>query len=463
MTDRSSSPDLTVDEALDLAVRVAREILAGEDRLPARLDPDTLRRDLDLALGPRASEPAAVVEGLTRILLATPSSASSRFLNQLFGGRDPMATLAEMLTPLTNTSMYTFKVAGPQVLLEQEVLGRMCELVGFPSGEGMLCPGGSMSNLVAMLLARNEAVPAARDRGLEGRSLVVYASADAHYSIPKNAGILGIGRRNVREVPIDDAGRMDVKALSGLLADDVAAHRVPLMISATAGTTVLGAFDPIEPIADLAAEHGAWLHVDGALGGSASLVPELRRLLSGSARADSFTWNAHKMLGVPLPCSAILVRRRGLLARSLNEPAEYLFQADDESLNPGTRSIQCGRRNDALKLWATWKLQGDDGLADRVRRLFSLAHRAAELVDADPDLELVLWPQSVNVCFVVPGHSTAAICDALDDGARYKISHGMALGRRALRLVCVNPDLTETDLRDFLAAVKEVAAGLPAE
>ena len=463
MGDRRSHPALTTEEALDLVRSVAREVIGHEVRLPPRLDAPQLRAELDLELDGRPHDETAVVEQLTRILLATPSAASQRFLNQLFGGRDPVATLAEMLTPVTNTSMYTYKVAGPQVLIEQEVLRRMCRAVGFADGEGMLCPGGSMSNLTAMLLARNETVPEGRDRGLDGRPLVVYTSADGHYSIPKNAGMLGIGRRSVREVPVDRHGRMDVDELGRLLADDVAAHRHPLMINATAGTTVLGAFDPIEAIADLAHEHGVWLHVDGALGGSAALAHEHRGLLAGSERADSMTWNAHKMLGVPLPCSALLVRRRGLLARSLKEPADYLFQTDDEALNPGLRSIQCGRRNDALKLWATWRLRGDEGLGARVRRLFALARRAAELIDADPELDLVLWPPSVNVCFTVRGRDSAAVCNALDHASRYKISHGLALGRRAIRLVCVNPDLTEADLRSFLQTVKEVAERLPEE
>jgi glutamate/tyrosine decarboxylase-like PLP-dependent enzyme len=254
---------------------------------------------------------------------------------------------------------------------------------------------------------------------------------------------------------------MQVARLKELIAGDLANDLVPVVIVATAGTTVAGAFDPIREIAEVAAQHGIWLHVDGAFGGSVLLSGEHRHLLDGSELSDSFTWNPHKMMGVPLPCSAVLLRQKGLLNKNLSETAEYLFQEDDDELNPGTRSIQCGRRNNALKLWAAWQLHGDDGYEARVHRQFWLAHRATEMIQADPELQLSIEPQSVNVCFEVKGKSSAAICHYLDVEARLKVGHGVVNGRSALRLVCVNPDLTEADLRLALDEIKAVAAKLP--
>jgi len=187
------------------------------------------------------------------------------------------------------------------------------------------------------------------------------------------------------------------------------------------------------------------------------LCPARRDLVDGVELADSFSWDPHKMMGVPLQCSVLLVARRGALTGSLDETAEYLFQADDDDLNPGHRSIQCGRRNDALKLWAAWLRLGDRGWDERIQRQLGLARLAASKIAADPAFELLEPPPSINVCFEVRGHASAAICDWLDREGRLKIGYGTVRGRQAIRLVCVNPDLDETDLDAILAEIKTAA------
>jgi sulfinoalanine decarboxylase/sulfinoalanine decarboxylase/aspartate 1-decarboxylase len=367
-----------------------------------------------------------------------------------------VATFAEVLTTVVNSSMYTFKVAGPQVLIEQEVVARMCAKVGFGAGEGILAPGGSLANLTAMTIARNEAVPGVRENGFGGASYTVYTSAAGHYSTRKNAGILGLGRSRVCEVAIDGNGRMDVGRLRQAITVDREAGFKPILINATAGTTVLGVFDPLRDIAEVAAEEGVWMHVDGALGGSVLLSKRHRHLVEGSELADSFTWNAHKMMGVPLACSAILIKKKGLLEKHFSEVAPYLFQADGDDLNPGTKSIQCGRRNDALKVWAAWLYHGDEGYGRRVEHLFDLAGHAASRIDDDPGLVLVTQPESINVCFEVKGVSSAEICRRLDDDRRLKVGFGDVDERQAIRLVCVNPDFGAEDIDRALDEIKAV-------
>jgi glutamate/tyrosine decarboxylase-like PLP-dependent enzyme len=291
--------------------------------------------------------------------------------------------------------------------------------------------------------------------------LIVYTSEEGHYSIRKNAGILGVGRDQVRFVPVRSDGRMDTKALLDRIRADLSGGHRPMMINATAGTTVRGAFDPIRDLAAVAKEFGLWLHVDGALGGSMVLSTSHRHLIDGVDLADSFAWNPHKMMGTPLQSSVLLVAQKGTLARSLDETADYLFQSETDELNPGHRSIQCGRRNDAFKLWAAWLQLGDEGWDRRIGRQMALAKRAAELIEADPDLLLRERPPSINVCFEVKGRSSAEICNRLDQEGRLKIGHGDARGRRAIRLVCVNPDLDEASLRAILEEIKAVGKSLP--
>lgn len=455
--------DPRLEPVIRAVAELTRELTALECSMPGEelRDPDRLATALELRPGSVGLDLDTVLDRLRAVLAATPSSSSWRFLNQLFGGREPAATAAEMLTAVPNVSMYTFKAAGAQVLVEREVLARMAKAAGLDRGEGCFTPGGSLANLVGMLLARNAADPASRDRGVGGVPMTVYTSVEGHYSIPKNAGILGFGRDRVRRVPVGSDGRMDPAELDCLIRRDLERGFRPAVVVATAGTTVRGAFDPIREAAAVARGHGAWLHVDGALGGSLLLSRRHRALLDGVELADSMSWNPHKMMGVPLQCSVLLVARRGTLAGSLDETADYLFQADVDELNPGHRSVQCGRRNDALKLWAAWLHLGDEGWDARLERQLALARRAAERIDSHPELELLERPPSVNVCFEVRDRSSVEVCDLLDRQGSLKIGHGVVRGRRAIRLVCVNPALGDTDLEAILEEILRAARQLP--
>lgn len=443
--------------------RLIVEHLEDERRRPAlpRFEPDELRERLEISLDGRGEPLERVVQRLRDVLAFTPRTTTPRFFNQLFAGRDEAATLAEILTTLTNNSMYTYKAAGPHVLIEGELLRHMASKIGWPTtSDGMFTPGGSLSNMAGMMLARDRATRAQHD-GHPGGELTVYTSTESHYSVPKAAAMLGIGRRNVRRVGVDDELRMRPELLRAAIEEDLAAGRAPIMINATSGTTVYGAFDPIGPLADIASEFDIWLHVDGAFGGSMLLHDRGGEVLDGVERADSVAWDAHKVLGAPLTCSALLVREPGLLAESLAEPADYLFQDDDDDLNPGMRSLQCGRRNDALKLWALWKRYGDRGLGERIDRLLALAARCARLVEADDRMVLCGSPPFVNVCFEVLGKPSDRICEALHRQGRLEVGYGVVRGRRVIRMVFANPDIAEEAVDEALGAILDAAAPLP--
>ena len=412
---------------------------------------------LDLALDGQPVADDALFATLDALIAATPRTTTRRFFNQLFSGRDDFGVIGELIASFLNSSMYTFKAAGPQVMLESEVTRRMAAMIGYADGEGIFVPGGSMSNMMGAVLARNAHRPEGRNHGFHGAPMTMYASRLCHYSLPKNAGILGLGRDNLRKVDTDARGRMRPEALREAILRDRDAGRDPFLVVATAGTTVLGAFDPIDAVADVADEFGLRLHVDGALGGSAAFSDSHRHLLAGSARAHSFTWNAHKLLGVPLAASVILTRARGELHESLQENASYLFQDDASQYEHGTRSPQCGRRNDALKFWASWKSHGDVGLAARVDRLFDLAQYAARRVESEPDLVLSKTPESVNVCFEVRGRSSEDVCERLRREGRALVGYGIVDDRPVVRLALVNGDIGRDDVDAFFDEVLAVA------
>lgn len=461
------------EHAIRSAAEIAAKFIRDEAAPPRpRREPEELARTLPLALPRQGAPDEVVLRRLAQVIEATPSSSSRRFFSQLFGGRDVAATVADMLAVVTNSSMYTFKAAGAQILIEQEIIGKLAGMVGFPPphGEGIFAPGGSMSNLAAMMVAREEMLPGTREDGIagagsggdgRGQRPVVYASAEAHYSIAKAMNILGLGRRNLRKISVDEAGRMLPGELRRAIRGDIARGLRPIMIVATAGTTVQGAFDPLPEIADIAREHDLWLHVDGAFGASVLLSERHRHLMRGCELADSVVWDAHKVMGAPLTCSLALTKRRGLFERHIGEAADYLFQADDDELNPGTRSLQCGRRNDALKLWCAWQAHGDEGYARRIDRLFEQAALVQRIVEEDPELILSCPPQSMTVCFEVAGRSSVEICDRLDRSGELKVSYGIVAGRAVIRMVCVNPDLTDDDIREAMRLIKAAARGLP--
>ncbi len=459
---------MTTEAELFAAVgRLAVRLLHSERADPVR--PTWPAAEVEGALGlslPVQGRPAEeVLEAVASLLEAAPAMAGPSFWNQLFGGRDLVATAADMLAAVANHSLYTYKAAGPLVVVEELVLGRMAALAGFAGGEGTFCPGGSVSNLCAVVVARGEAIAQGREDGVDGRACRMYVSKEAHYSLRKAAMVAGLGRNGCHDIACDAEGRMDPAALDAALTADRLAGLTPVVVVATAGTTVRGAFDPIQAIADVCTRHSVWLHVDAAFGGSMLLSAQTRGLLAGVERADSLTWDAHKVLGVPLLCSALLLRRRGQLAAQLGETADYLFQADDEALDPGTRALQCGRRDDALKLWALWQHHGDAGLAARVEALRAQALRLAELARAHPRLKLAEPPPSLTVCLRTPGADAAAVCDLLAAERRHLIGHGMIAGERIVRVAIVDHDHDDAALRalidDIDDATLRLAGGPP--
>ncbi|KAL6052348.1 Acidic amino acid decarboxylase GADL1-like [Balamuthia mandrillaris] len=180
-----------------------------------------------------------------------------------------------------------------------------------------------------------------------------------------------------------------------------AAGKTPIGISCTAGTTVLGAYDDIEAIADVAEKHGVWLHVDACWGGHCLLSAKHSHLMKGCHRADSIAWTATKCLGLPQQCSVLILKKRNVLynCNAMNE--DYLFHDHEEKdFDLGDRTLNCGRRVDALKLWLSWKVYGDKGFAQRVEHAFEQAQSLVQMIKERGDrFQLLTEPESLNVCF----------------------------------------------------------------
>eukprot|EP00035_Acanthoeca_spectabilis_P022562 m.444454 g.444454 ORF g.444454 m.444454 type:complete len:534 (-) comp19101_c0_seq1:750-2351(-) len=368
--------------------------------------PEELRERMDLSIGadPRSYDDLA--EACQHVLDYSVRTGHPHFHNQLFASVSPAGVAGELLTAVANASMYTYEVAPVFTVLENDLLERMRGLLGWKDGDGIFNPGGSISNLYAMNLARfrkcKEIGYSVKEDGLSGAPVMVcFASRDAHYSITKAAGLIGIGTKRVIKVDVDKAGRMIPEKLAEAIVAAKEAGQVPFMIQCTAGTTVLGSYDDIDAACDIAAEHKMWVHVDGCWGGSVALSKTHKHLLTGVERADSFAWNPHKMMGIPLQCCAFLTQELGILQEAHSANAKYLFQRDklNANLDTGDKSLQCGRRNDALKLWMAWAAMGTEGYQRHIDNIWGCARYLRDEVLRRDGFKLVSEPMCTNVCF----------------------------------------------------------------
>lgn len=441
---------------LDLFNRLAKLFLEKEQEEPVSkyIRPENLANEVDYKLEEEALNQEAFEQVLSELVLKTPKTSSKLFFNQLFGGRKNLATLGDLLSVLMNNSMYTYKVAGVQVALEKEIIQKSCEIINYPKeSDGTIPPGGSSANLMAMILARDFHNNDIRFTGVT-KPLIVYTSINSHYSIPKNASFIGVGRDNVRYIPSNEQGQMIPAALENQIQQDVAAGYAPFFLNATAGTTVLGAYDPFEELAKICKANNIWFHIDGAYGGPVIFSDKYKHLLKGVELSDSFCYNAHKILSVPLTCSVFLTKHKEQLYKSIANDADYLYQGDSDEYNLGKTSIQCGRRNDALKFWTLWKAVGTKGLAAMVDKMFALADFARNYVSEHPDYQLHSFNNSLSICFTYKNVESQHLCTQLYENSETLVSYGIYAEKSYVRLVIVNSEFEYTDIENFFKVIE---------
>lgn len=450
----------TIQKDLETFHDIAQALFESEITTPVsqKIPTSELYDTLDLSLPEEPLGEDAYKAMLQEAVLATPKTASKLFFNQLFGGRQSKAVLGDLLAVLLNNSMYTYKVAGPQVGIEKIIINKLATMIGYGAKSGGTFPtGGSMSNYMGIIMARDAFNPEIRNTGVQ-QQLIAYTSSESHYSNAKNAAFAGIGRANVRYISCNAQGEMIPEALEDQIRKDLDKGFHPFYVNATAGTTVLGAFDPLEPIADICERYNIWLHVDGAYCGAVLFSENYKHLIQGVERADSFSFNAHKMLGTPLTCSIILVKDKKHLYTSFSNDADYLYQGDQDDFNLGKTSFQCGRRNDALKFWTLWKAIGSRGLKQLVDTQFELATIARDYVQQHPDYTLYSFDNSISVCFNYKDIPADVLCTALYDHQQAVVGFGSFRETTFVRLVTINATNTKDDILNFFKVIERFVA-----
>jgi glutamate decarboxylase len=365
---------------------------------------------------------------LAEVLKYSVNTSAPGFLDKLTSAPSPPAIAAELILAVLNTNLHVYHVSPVLTLIEKFVTKQLADIFGLkgPRRGGISVQGGSASNLTSIAVARNTLYPETKQYGnriIDGQ-LLIFASAQGHYSIQKAAEALGFGSNNVISVPVDRDGRMSPSALEDLILAKRQAGNIPFYVSATAGTTVLGSFDPFEEVAKVARTYNMWFHVDASWGGGFvfSQNPENQAKLTGISQADSIAFNAHKMLGVPITCSFLLGNDLEKFHNANSLKAPYLFHDDldcdvhdakqqlaqepEQWVEPddlADMTLQCGRRGDSLKMFLSWQYYGSRGFATQIDAAFDLTCYFLSIVNSHPHLLPVLSstvrPACLQACF----------------------------------------------------------------
>lgn len=382
-----------------------------------------LREILDLELGDEAGGQEKMFETVQEYLKYSPRTGHPQFNNQLYGGFHFEALVGEIVSFIANTSQSTYEISPVATLIENKLIQEICKRIGFERGAGIMCTGGSNANLLALHCARNRMFPEAKHSGNPKEDLCVFVSKEAHYSFQKGVNLMGIGMDNLIAVETDTKGKMLSEDLEMKILKAKAEGKLPVMVASTAGTTVMGAFDPIDEIDDVAKRHKLWHHVDGAWGGAVMFSETRAHKLKGVEKADSFAFDGHKMMGTGLITSFFCVQDQAELrdANSGGGTAYLFHEYENSEYDTGAYSLQCGRKVDALKFWLLWKSLGRKGLERLVEGQFEKRDYFVKLVKEHPRLKLLHTPEHLNVCFQVMPHEKTTDINRYNFDLRYRI------------------------------------------
>jgi len=386
----------------------------------------------------------------------------------------PIAGLFDAVGSVTNQVMAVYEMGPWATAVERAMVERIGRAIGFPEDQfaGCVTHGGSLANLTALLTARNVALDDAWEKGLarDGPPPVLVAHGEAHYSVARAAGILGLGTGQVLRTALDERRRIDPNRLHEMLAKLRNENRPIIAVAAAACATPIGAFDPLEEIADVCRRHEVWLHVDAAHGGAACLSRRHKHLVAGLEQADSVVCDAHKMMFVPGLCAFVFYRDKRHRFEAFRQDAPYLFDPSAPGLaefDSGLKTVECTKRAAVFGLWGVWSMFGQQLFADMVDVTFEMGRVFHEKLTAADDFETLHEPQCNIVAFRhIPAELRGAPPERLGafqlDLRREIIQSGEfyivptkkdSIG--ALRVTIINPLTTPVHLDRLMEALRE--------
>ncbi len=384
-----------------------------------------------------------------------------------------MAVLAEALVAALNPQLATLARSQLASKIELETVRWIGERVGWPGDfNGTFTSGGNEANFSGLALALAAKFPGSVEDGVAaiGAQPVCYASAESHHSLDKSAGLLGIGRRALRRIAVNQSAQLDPQKLDDAILEDQASAKKPFCVVATAGTTNSGAVDDLVAISEICRRQGLWLHVDGAYGAAAIFSDQHRDVMRGIELADSLTIDPHKWLAMPFAAGLILTCHPEMLERAFSVAAPYMPKAAGATLPDNSRiSVQWTRRMNSLKLWLTLRVHGRKAYEELIDRQLVLARSFADWLSASAEFELAMQPtlpivnfrlraQSVSPLELADAHA-AIVKEVTRNGQRW-ISETVVNGRSVLRMMVISYLTDEHHLLELETALTKAASSL---
>ncbi len=466
--------------AVDLATDYLNKLRTGTNPVYQPMSVDAQNALLNLPLLDEALSAEALLDAFQHQIMTNPmGNGHPSFFGWVNSPPAPIGIIAEFLAATMNPSCAGGNHAA--IYLEHAIVGWLMDLLGFPGEDsyGLLVSGGSMASLTCLAAARHASIEKSggnvRRDGLQGRvaPVVLYLAAEGHTTMLKAAELLGIGRANVRIIPVDASYRMDVAALREAIANDRNAGLEPFCVAASAGTASTGAVDPLDDIADICAREHLWFHVDGAYGGFGVLDPTVALHFKGMERADSIAIDPHKWLSVPVECGCALVRHSQILRETFSLVPSYVQTEEGKGIGGlpwfSEYGFQQTRGFRGLKLWMVLAQLGRSGVVEHVSRSNCQAALFTELINEAPDFELVVKRTLSIVCFRYRPTGMNLGDEALNDLNRqimYSLQESgdlfltqADLGNRfALRACFINYLTRDEHVRAILPAVRRAVA-----
>jgi aromatic-L-amino-acid decarboxylase len=421
----------------------------------AQVSPGGLARSLPESAPEEGESMDTILAGFRdQVMPAVTQWNHPRFHAYFAVSGSPPGILAELLAAGLNQNGMLWKSSPAATELEMVTLGWLRQWIGLPEDFfGMIHDTASIGVMHAMAAAREHA-------GSPLPDLVLYCTPHAHSSIEKAAATLGLDAAQVRKVAMDDAFRMIPGELERAVQQDIVAGRRPFCAVATVGTTPVAAIDPVPAIADVCERHAMWLHVDGAYGGCAAIVPEMRHVLEGARRAQSVIVNPHKWLLTPIDLSVLYTQRPELLRQAFRLVPDYLRTADDPAaVNLMDYGLPLGRRFRSLKLWFVMRYYGRSGLAGVIRGHCEAARELAGWIESDARFELAAPVSLSLVCFRLRSSDAEnqRLLDRVNEDGFAFLSATTLNGRFALRFAIGNWQTTIGDVRASWRRIADLA------
>jgi aromatic-L-amino-acid/L-tryptophan decarboxylase len=475
-----SSLDLHEDELHEISAQVAKlvaEYVATIAERPVRAENYAGKtiESIDTELSADGVPVKQLLAECRTIMDLSRHNGHPRFFGYVASPSTPIGAYGDLIASALNANITCWRSGPAGTEVERLVVRWLGWLIGYDNqANGLLTSGGSMANLIALLIASRRRANVSRQGFWNaGPPLTVYASEEVHLSIAKAADILGIGRDQVRMIACDERQRMRVDVLRQTIAADMRAGLRPFCVVGSAGTTNTGVVDPLAEIARVADEFELWFHVDGAYGAPGVLDERKRHLFDGLARADSVSLDPHKWLYVPVDAGCLLFRDAAVAKAAFStEDADYIKThgyADEEAFAFWDYGVELSRRFRALKVWLTLQYYGTRRIAEAVSEDMELAAYLGELVAEAKDFEL-LAPVELSICCFryVPragmsdpdlNELNERVMAAVQKGGRAYVSNATVNGRFALRACITNFRTTKADIEETIAAVREAGRG----